>query len=66
MKEQFEIVYLPKFDVNCGMCTSNCDVIDVIIKMFGFDINSYVYHDAEVKFKLPCNCKKSESETWIA
>ena len=56
MKEQFEIAYLPKFDVNCGMCTSNCDVIDVTIKMCGFDINCYVYHDAEVKFKLPCNC----------
>ena len=42
MKGQSEIAYLPKFDVNCDMRTSDCDIIvDVIVKvLFGFDINA--------------------------
>ena len=54
------IAYLPKFDVNRDMCTSDCDLLDdVIVKMmFGFDINCYVDYDSAVNFKLPCNCEK--------
>ena len=57
--------YLPKFDVNCDMRTSDCDQLDdVIVKMmFGFDINCYVDYDSAVNFKLPCNCKKSNMAT---
>ena len=54
------IAYLPKFDVNWDMRTSDCDLLDdVIVKMmFGFDINCYIDYDSAVNFKLQCNCKK--------
>ena len=65
MKGQSEIAYLPKFDVNCDMRTSDCDIIvDVIVKiLFGFDINCYWDYDSAVKRKLPCNCKNSNMAT---